>query len=72
MVKWSAAARAEHYRVWIKVNGVDQELRAVGNSTDVGLLLEGLPANSTIQVGVSAVNNGGESAISGVVTLVTH
>ena len=72
LVKWKAAARAEHYRVWIKVNGVDQELRAVGSRNVTDFTIEGLPANSTIEVAVSAVNNGGESLTSQVVTVVTN
>ena len=71
-VKWDHAARAEHYRVWMKVNGVDQELVAVGSRSETDFTIEGLPANSTIQIAVSAVNNGGESVTSQVVTVVTH
>ena len=71
-VKWPAAPRANHYRVWKKVNGVDQELVAVGSPTDTGFTIEGLPANSTIEIAVSAVNSGGESQISQIVTVVTH
>ena len=71
-VKWLAAPRAEHYRVWKQVNGVDQELIAVGSPTDPNFTLEGLPSNSTILIGISAVNNGGESAVSELVTIVTH
>ena len=71
-VKWPAAPRANHYRVWKKVNGADEEFVAVGSATDTGFTIEGLPANSTIEVAVSAVNNGGESQISQIVTVVTH
>ena len=70
-VKWVAAPRAEHYRVWRKVNGVDQDLIAVGSPTDANFTIEGLPANSTILIGISAVNNGGESQVSQLVTIVT-
>ena len=71
-LKWDGAARAQHYRVWRKVNGVDQELIAVGSPTDKNFTLDGLPANSTIEIAISAVNHGGESATSEVVTIVTH
>ena len=71
-LKWPKAPRAEYYRVWKKVSGVDQELIAVGSPNDLDFTLEGLPANATILIGVSAVNNGGESAISELVTIVTH
>ena len=71
-VNWGRAPRAERYRVWMKVNGVDQELVVVGSPYDANFTIDGLPANSTIQIAVSAVNNGGESATSEVVTIVTH
>ena len=70
-LKWTGAPRAEHYRVWRKINGVDTEMLAVGCPTDVAFLLEGLPANSTIQIAVSAVNNGGESQMSELVVITT-
>ena len=71
-VRWVAAPRAEYYRVWIKVNGVDQELRSVGSPADLDFTIEELPTNSTIEIAVSAVNNGGESGKSTVVTVTTH
>ena len=71
-VKWNRAPRAEHYRVWMKVNGVDQELVATGSPNDTNFTIEGVPANATIEIAVSAVNNGGESAVSQIVSVVTH
>ena len=71
-VSWGSAPRAEHYRVWMKVNGVDEELQSVGSSAGVDFTIEGLPANATIEIAVSAVNNGGESGKSAVVTVATH
>ena len=71
-LKWKAAPRAERYRVWMKVNGVDQEMQSVGSATDVDFTIEGLPANATIEIAVSAVNNSGESGKSTVVTVITH
>ena len=70
-VKWDASARAEHYRVWKKVVGVDENPVAVGSPSDLDFTIEGLPANSTIEITVSAVNNGGESGKSIVVTVHT-
>ena len=70
-VKWDASARAEHYRVWKKVVGVDENPVAVGSPLDLDFAIEGLPANSTIEITVSAVNNGGESGKSIVVTVHT-
>ena len=71
-LKWSRAARAEHYRVWRKINGVDQELVAIGSPTDTNFTVEGLPANSTVEIAISAVNNGGEGVLSELITVVTH
>lgn len=71
-VKWNASARAEYYRVWKRVNGTDTELIAVGSPADLDFTLEGLPPASTIEIAVSAVNNGGESALSAIITITTH
>ena len=72
VVSWKSSARAEHYRLWMKVNGVNQEMQSAGSTAGVDFTIEGLPANSTIEVAVSAVNNGGESGKSAVVTVATH
>ena len=71
-VKWPASARAAYYRVWKRVKGVDQELIAVGSPGDLDFTIEALPGNASIEVAVSAVNNGGESGQSAVVTVQTH
>lgn len=71
-VKWPASARAAYYRVWKKVVGVDAEPVAVGSPADLDFTIEELPANSSIELSVSAVNNGGESPLSKAVTIVTH
>jgi hypothetical protein len=60
-LKWNAAPRAEYYRVWKRVVGVDEELVAVGSPADVDFTIEELPSNAEIEIAVSAVNNGGES-----------
>jgi hypothetical protein len=62
-LKWDAAPRAEYYRVWKRVVGVDEELVAVGSPADVDFTIEALPSNAEIEIAVSAVNNGGESAV---------
>jgi hypothetical protein len=72
LVKWKASARAEYYRVWKKVVGVDEAPEALGNSNDLDLIVETLPSNATVEVSVSAVNNGGESALSEPVMVTTH
>ncbi|MDB6029217.1 MAG: hypothetical protein JWM68_5440 [Verrucomicrobiales bacterium] len=71
-LKWKASARAEYYRVWIRVVGVNAEPVAVGSPADIDFNLENLPANATVEISVSAVNNGGETALSEPVTIVTH
>ena len=71
-VKWPASARAAYYRVWKRVKGVDQELIAVGSPGDLDFTIEALPNNASIEIAVSAVNNGGESGRSAVVTVQTH
>jgi len=70
-VKWDQAERASHYRVWKRVVGVDDELIPSGSPADLDFALEGLPAGATIEIAVSAVNNGGESQKTEVVTVVT-
>lgn len=70
-LKWDKAARAEYYRVWLKVNGVDTELLPVGSPADLDFTIEGLPANAVLEIAVSALNNGGESVRSEVITVQT-
>jgi len=65
-LKWEKAPRAEYYRIWLKVNGVDQELLPVGSPADPNFTIESVPVQSVVEVAVSAVNNGGESARSAV------
>ncbi|MDB6025456.1 MAG: hypothetical protein JWM68_1679 [Verrucomicrobiales bacterium] len=71
-VKWEASARAQYYRVWIRVLGVDAEYRAIGSPADLDFTIENLPAGATIDVIVTAVNNGGEGARSEAIRVVTH
>ncbi|MDB6027772.1 MAG: hypothetical protein JWM68_3995 [Verrucomicrobiales bacterium] len=70
--KWEAAVRAAYYRVYIRVLGVDAEYRAIGSPADLDFTIENLPANATVDVVVTAVNNGGEGARSEVIRIVTH
>lgn len=70
-LKWDAAPRAEYYRVWKRVLGVEEELVAVGSPGDRDFTIEGLPAASQVEVAVSAVNNGGESQTSEVKKIIT-
>ncbi|MDB6026184.1 MAG: hypothetical protein JWM68_2407 [Verrucomicrobiales bacterium] len=70
--KWKAPTRAQYYRVWRKVVGVDVEPVAVGSPADLDFTLENLPTASTVEIYISAVNNGGESQLSEKITIVTH
>lgn len=60
-VDWSDAPRADHYRVWRQVVGVDAEFIAAGSPTDSDFTLGGLPSGATVRVRVTAVNDAGES-----------
>ncbi len=71
-IKWSAAARAEYYRVWMKIHGSATDYETVGSPADLDFTLENLPANSMVDIVISAVNNGGESAVSEAFTITTH
>ena len=70
-VKWDHSERADRYRIYEKVLGVDSEMRLVATRENLDLMLEGLPGGKTIQVVVSAVNSRGESQWSPAVSIVT-
>ena len=70
-VKWDRAARADSYHLWKKVIGVDTEMVRVETREDLDYVFEGLPSGKTVQLAVSAVNNGGESQLSEPVSVVT-
>jgi hypothetical protein len=71
-LKWDAASRAEYYRVWKRVIGVDEELVAVGSPFDLDFTVENLPSHVEVEFAISSVNNGGESATSEVRTVQTN
>ncbi len=72
-VKWQKTPRAEYYRLWLKVMGVDEEAIPVGSPTDLDYMIESMPTASgtQVEVSISAVNNGGESARSEVIVVIT-
>jgi hypothetical protein len=70
-IRWDAAARAERYRVYAKIIGVNAEPVLVGASEDLGFVIESLPANAAVEIAVSAINASGESARSAVVSVTT-
>lgn len=71
-VKWKLASRAEYYRVWFKVHGAPGDYAAAGSPADLDFTLENLPVNSTINIVLTAVNTGGESPVSDVITVTTQ
>ena len=71
-VKWEASPRAEYYRVWTKIHGTNGDYVAVGSPADLDFTIENLPANATIDIVITAVNNGGESPVSELITVTTH
>ena len=69
--KWDASPRAEYYRIWMRLHGSTADYVAVGSPADLDFTLEDLPANSAVDIAVSAVNAGGESALSEAITVNT-
>ncbi len=70
--KWDASARADYYRVWMKIHGSNADYETVGSPADLDFTLENLPANAAVDIAITAVNNGGESALSEPITVNTH
>jgi hypothetical protein len=70
LVRWNRPARGRSYRVWRKIVGVDQDFVLVGSRRERDLTMEDVPAGATIEIAVSACNNGGESLLSKVVAVV--
>ncbi|MDB6027923.1 MAG: hypothetical protein JWM68_4146 [Verrucomicrobiales bacterium] len=71
-LKWNAPARAKFYHVFQRIVGVDADYVLVASPDDPDCTLEALPANASIDIQVSAVNDGGEGQRSDTVTIVTH
>ena len=71
-IMWEDSPRAEYYHVWMRAVGVDEEFVRVATSADAGTLLENLPGKAKVEIGVSAVNSGGESRMSEIVVLETR
>lgn len=60
-LKWDSTARAEYYRVWKKVIGVDEDYISLGSPADPNFAIEGVPGNAQVEIVIAAVNSGGES-----------
>ena len=71
-VKWGASQRASYYRVWMKLHGTEDDYSPVGSPGDLDFTIENLPANTAIDIVVTALNNGGESPVSEVITITTQ
>jgi hypothetical protein len=67
---WSPSARADHFRVYKKVVGVDAAFVEVAGPTDPEYTFTGLPSGKTVDIQVTAVNSAGESAPSATVSIV--
>ncbi len=67
---WADARRAERYRVWKKVAGVDTEFIAAASVTDSDATLTGLPSGATVEFRVTALNDAGESQPGATVSVV--
>lgn len=67
---WAAARRADHYRVWKQIVGVDTEFKAVSSVNDPDAALSGLPSGKTVKIQITAVNDAGESQPSATVEIV--
>jgi hypothetical protein len=61
LVDWDNPLRAERFRVWIWVVGVDTAFRAVETVYDSDATLAGLPSGSTVKIQVTSANNAGDS-----------
>ena len=71
-LKWTVPARAEYFHVWQKLHGAETEYVAVASPADPNVTLENLPSSTTLDFVVTALNDGGESQYSEVITVTTH
>ena len=71
-LKWAATGRAAYYRVFKRVQGVDEDYVLVGSPADLDFTIENLPPNATVDIVIAAVNNGGEGDRSEAVSITMH
>ena len=69
-LSWTPAVRAAYYRIFIKIDGVDEDFRFLKKDEDLDHTLAELTPGATISVYVVAANEGGEAAPSPTVTKV--
>lgn len=68
---WDDARRAERYRVYKQITGVDAEpVEVTGGVTESEYTLTGLPSGATVQITVRAANAAGDGPVSATATLV--
>ncbi|MDB6027512.1 MAG: hypothetical protein JWM68_3735, partial [Verrucomicrobiales bacterium] len=72
MIEIPPTPRANYFRVYQRVIGVDTEPVPVGSPSDADFTLEDLPRQASIEISVSAVNDGGESRLSAPVIVMTR
>jgi len=68
---WDDAPRADRYRVWKQVVGVDVAAVAIATVDDSDATIHGLPVGKTLKLHITAVNAAGESAAGAVVEAIT-
>jgi hypothetical protein len=67
---WATAPRADHYRAYQKVEGVDPDFVEVAGPIDPEYTFGSLPSGKTLNVEITAVNTAGESDPCAVVSIV--
>ena len=70
VLSWEHARRATYYRIFIKVEGVDEDFRFLARDTDFDHTIKGLTPGTVLHAYVVAANPAGEAAPSPVVTKV--
>ena len=68
MLAWAPARRATYYRIFIKVDGVDEDFRFLARDYDFDHILKDLAPGSTISAYIVAANAAGEAPPSPTVT----
>lgn len=68
---WEVPARAGRYHVYQRIQGVDADYVLIGSPEDPNFMLENLPANKSIDIAITALNEGGEGTRSEAITIVT-
>ena len=69
-LSWTAAVRASYYRIFVKIEGVDEDFRFLKRDSDLDHLMKDLTPGTTLSAYVIAANDGGEAAPSPMVTKV--